>query len=90
VADLRVHVDDPGMATTYFTFQTSRGPSGLARRRRTANADLIERVDRNGEWVEEPELFRYIANPGTSFFEGVDDEQAEELADRYGVELSAP
>ncbi len=75
------------MATSYFTFRTSQGPAGLVRRRQAANDDTIERVTAERDWIEDGELIRYFVNPGTSFFEQVDAEQAAELAERYGVAL---
>jgi hypothetical protein len=77
------------VATTYFTFQTSTGPSGLIRRRSTATSDTIECVTEEREWVEDNELIRYFVNPGTSFLEEIGTLEAKALADRYGVELSA-
>jgi hypothetical protein len=79
----------PGMATTFYTFQTSTGPSGLVRRRRSASVDTIERVTPDEEWVEDRDLIRYFVNPGTSFLEEIDTAEAERLAKRYGVELEA-
>jgi hypothetical protein len=76
------------VATTYFTFQTSTGPSGLVRRRVAAEADTLERVSpAPHEWVEDSELIRHFADPGDSTLEKISGDQAKVLADRYGVTL---
>jgi hypothetical protein len=78
------------VATTYYTFQTDRGPSGLVRRLESPTTDTLERVTREGVWVDDPNLGRHFVNPGAdTTITKVGREQAQTLAERYGVELLA-
>lgn len=79
------------MATSYYTFELDDGArTGLVRELLDDAGYTLERVDRAGDWVDDPELMRYFVDPGDSNLVAISRNQARKLAKRYGVELAAP
>jgi predicted YcjX-like family ATPase len=76
------------MATTYFTFELDDGSrTGLVRHTRDDEGLTLERVDRAGDWIDDPNLIRHFADPGDSDLVAISKREAGELAKRDGVEL---
>jgi hypothetical protein len=73
-------------ATTYYSFRRDDGEfAGFVRLEEPG--PVLSYADRErGEWVERPELLRHLVEPE---LERVDEEQARQLAERYGVDLDA-
>jgi hypothetical protein len=77
------------MPINYFTFELDdRTRSGLVRETLDDEGHTLERVDRAGDWVDDPALIRHC-HSGDSELIAISRREARELADRYGVELPA-
>jgi hypothetical protein len=61
--------------------------SGLVREIQEADGFTLERVDRAGVWVDDPNLIRHWVDPGDSQLVAIDKREAAEIASAYAVEL---
>ena len=75
------------MATNYFAFELGDTLSGLIREHRAPDNYTLERVDRAGDWVDDPALIRHFVDPGDSELVPITTGEAQQLASAYGVEL---
>lgn len=76
------------MTVAYFTFALDDGThTGLVRSTEEGEGYTLERVDRAGGWVDDPELMRHFVDPGDSQLVKVDETEARQLASAHGAEL---
>jgi len=76
------------VVVAHFTFETNGRHTGLLRRTETDTTLTIERMDQDGNWIDDPTLFRHFWW-GNIDLVPIEELEARRLAESYGGRLGS-